>query len=92
VALFQPGGPRVTEYFTEIPITVNAEGGYHQLGEFFERIAAFPRVVNVLDWRLSGLTKGKTTLGANLTLATYIYRPVGSSPPPKAPGARPAPK
>lgn len=91
VALFQPREPRVREYFAEVPITLNAEGGYHQLGEFFERIAAFPRVVNVLDWRLSGLTKGKTTVKADLNLATYIYRPVGAPPPPKAPGARPAP-
>jgi type IV pilus assembly protein PilO len=81
VALFQPRDARVSEYYSEIPISINAEGGYHQLGTFFERVAALPRVVNVIEWRLSGLAKGKTTaVKADLTLATYMYRPVGSPP------------
>ena len=94
VALFQPREPRASEYFTEIPIAVNAEGGYHQFGSFFERIAGLPRVVNVIEWKLSGLSKGKgTQVKADLTLATYMYRPVGSPPPakPGTPRGRPAP-
>jgi type IV pilus assembly protein PilO len=91
VALFQPGPPKIVEYYTEVPITVNGEGGFHQLGEFMERLAGLPRVVNVSDWRLTGLAKGSRTLKADLTLATYVYRPVGSPPPPKAPGGQPGP-
>ena len=87
VALFQPGAPRITEYYTEVPIAVSGETGYHPLGEFFERLAGLPRVVNVIEWRLAGLAKGTRTVKADLTLATYMYRPVGSPPPPKAPGA-----
>jgi type IV pilus assembly protein PilO len=88
VGLFQPKEPRVSEYFTEIPITVAAEAGYHQYGQFFERIAGIPRVVNVIDWKLTGSPKGDSSLiKADLTLATYMYRPVGSAPVPK-PGQR----
>jgi type IV pilus assembly protein PilO len=87
VALFQPGAPRITEYYTEVPIAVNGETGYHPLGEFFERLASLPRVVNVNEWRLTSLAKGRRTVKADLTLATYMYRPVGSPPPPKTPGA-----
>jgi type IV pilus assembly protein PilO len=90
VALFQPGAPRISEYYTEVPIIVSGEAGFHTLGEFLERLAGLPRVVNVNDWRLTGLAKGARTLKADLTLATYMYRPVGSPPPPKAPG-QPAP-
>jgi type IV pilus assembly protein PilO len=85
VALFQPGGPKITDYYTEVPITVSGEAGYHQLGEFMERLAGLPRIVNVNDWRLTGLTKGSRSLRADLTLATYMYRPVGSPPAPKGP-------
>jgi type IV pilus assembly protein PilO len=95
VGLFQPREPKVSDYFIEIPIAMVAEGGYHQFGQFFERIAGFPRVVNIVEWKLSGPTKGTTALvKADLTLATYMYRPVGSAPVSKpAPrgGARPAP-
>jgi type IV pilus assembly protein PilO len=90
VALFQPTSPRIADYYTEVPIVLGAEGGYHQVGEFMERVAGIPRVVNVIEWKLSGLTKGSRLVKADLTLATYMYRPVGSPPPPK-PGARPAP-
>jgi type IV pilus assembly protein PilO len=94
VGLFQPKASVVTDFFIEIPIAMNAEGGYHKIGEFFERLAGFPRVVNVVEWKLSGSTKVDALVKADLTLATYMYRPVGSAPVSTKPGprgARPAP-
>jgi type IV pilus assembly protein PilO len=92
VALFQPREPKVSEYFLEIPIAVNVEGGYHQLGEFFERVASLQRVVNVVEWKMSGAQKGGDALQVkgDLVLATYMYRPVGAPSPgkPGAPGTR----
>src|SRR5512138_1631432 len=44
VSLFQPRPPAVRDYYSEIPIAVNAEASYHQLGEFFERVAKLSRV------------------------------------------------
>jgi type IV pilus assembly protein PilO len=87
VALFQPREPKVSDYYSEVPITLSGEGGYHQVGEFVERLAGLPRVVNLVEWKLGGLDKNPRPLRAELTLATYIYRPVGSPPAPKAPGA-----
>lgn len=87
VALFQPREPRNKDFYAEIPVTLTAEGTYHQLGEFFESVAKLPRVVNVADLKLSAGSPGKPSLRAELTLATYMYRKAG---PPPAPGA-PAP-
>ena len=72
------------------PITLAAEGGYHQLGEFFERVAGFPRVVTVQEMKMAGISKSRNPLKADLVLATYQYRPVGSPPAPKPgqPGAQ----
>ena len=100
VSLFQPRDPKLRDYFNEIPISLKAEGGYHQIGSFFERLAGLPRVVNVTEWKL-GMTKDpKNPISADLTLATYMYRPLGAGPaakatpgkptPPKPPTARPA--
>jgi type IV pilus assembly protein PilO len=94
VSLFQPRDPKPRDYVNEIPITVSAEGGYHQLGAFFERVARLPRVVTVGDLKVTGLTKSKSSLKADMTLATFQYR---TSPPATAakPGAAqpvPAPK
>ena len=91
VSLFQPKEGRIHDYYVEIPITLAAEGGYHQLGEFFERVAGFPRVVTVQEMKMAGISKSRNPLKADLVLATYQYRPVGSPPAPK-PGQPGAPK
>jgi type IV pilus assembly protein PilO len=83
VALFQPRDPRIRDYYAEIPITLTAEGSYHQIGAFFDRLSGLPRIVTVNDWKFLGLVKNKNTMRAELTLATYTYRPVGSPAPPK---------
>jgi type IV pilus assembly protein PilO len=93
VSLFQPKEGKIHDYYVEIPITVTAEGGYHEVGEFFERVAGLPRVVTVAELKMSGLAKSRNSLRADLTLATYQYRPIGSPPAPKPgqPGQAPQP-
>lgn len=86
VALFQPQGSQIRDYYVEIPITLNAEGGYHDVGKLFELVARLPRVVNVKEIKLTALRRGRHSLRAELILATYQYRPIGSPPVPK-PGA-----
>jgi len=83
VSLFQPRPPAVRDYYSEIPIMLNAEAGYHQFGEFFERVAKMARVVNVTEIKFSGLNRPRQPVRAELVLATYMYRPIGSPPPPK---------
>jgi type IV pilus assembly protein PilO len=89
VSLFQPREARAKDVVNEIPIIVAAEGSYHQLAKFFERVAALPRVVTVNDFKMSGLGKARNSMKADLTLATYMYR---SSPAPARPAAPVAPK
>jgi type IV pilus assembly protein PilO len=84
VSLFQPRDGVIKDYYVEIPITVSAEGSYHQIGEFLERIARLPRVASLRDMKLSGQKKPGNPVRADLTLVTYTYRPVGSPPAPKA--------
>ena len=89
VSLFQPREARAKDVVNEIPIVVSAEGSYHQLAKFFERVAALPRVVNVSDFKMSGLPKSRNSMKADLTLATYMYRPAapGAAAKPAAPAA-----
>ena len=87
VSLFQPRDPKPKDYVSEIPITITAEGGYHQLGQFFERVAGLERGVKVGEMKLTGLTKNRSALRADLTLATYMYRDAPTAPKPGAPAA-----
>ena len=89
VALFQPKEAKPKDVVNEIPIAITAQGSYHELAKFFERVAGLPRVVNVGDFKVTGLAKAKDSMKADLTLATYMYR-TAPPPPPAKPGA-PAP-
>jgi type IV pilus assembly protein PilO len=80
VALFAPKPAEDKETVTEIPIAVSAEGTYHQLGGFFSRIGRIPRIVNLGDFRLAAVERPTGTVRAELTLATYLFRPEGSAP------------
>jgi type IV pilus assembly protein PilO len=88
VSLFQPRPVTTHEVYTEIPITLNGEAGYHQLGEFLEKVARFPRVVTVNEIKMTTGTRARNPVKTELILATYMYRPIGSPPPPKPAGAR----
>jgi type IV pilus assembly protein PilO len=91
VSLFQPREARAKDVVSEIPIILSAEGSYHQLAKFFERVAGLPRVVTVNDFKMSGLGKAKNSMKADMTLATYMYKS-GTGPAPARPGAPVAPK
>lgn len=91
VSLFQPRDARAKDVVNEIPIILAAEGSYHQLAKFFERVAALPRVVTVNDFKMSGLGKSRHSMKADMTLATYMYRS-SLAPAPGRPAAPVAPK
>jgi type IV pilus assembly protein PilO len=92
VSLFQPKDAKPKDVVNEIPITLTAEGSYHELAKFFERVAGLPRVVTVNDFKMSGLTKTRNSMKADMTLATYMYRPSAAAPgKPAAPAVAPKP-
>jgi type IV pilus assembly protein PilO len=88
MSLFQPRPVTTHEVYTEIPITVTGEAGYHQIGEFLEKVARFPRVVTVNEMKMTTGPRARVLVKADLVLATYMYRPIGSPPPPKPAGAK----
>jgi len=88
LSLFQPRPVTTHEVYTEIPIAVTGEAGYHQVGEFLEKVARFPRVVTVTELKMSTGPRPRVLVKADLILATYMYRPIGAPPPPKPAGAK----
>ena len=117
VALFQPQGARVRDFYSEIPIALVAEGGYHEVGDFIGRVGALPRATVVGELKLTGpkpepsrspgaagnvrslgdpnrprassvgnTSKPRRSVRAEMTLLTYVYRPIGSPPAPKPAG------
>lgn len=91
VSLFQPKPPEDRDVLTEVPIAVTAEGTYHQMGVFLQRVGQMPRIVSLGDFRMLGIDRAPGTVRAELTMATFVFRPEGAPPPPAKPGAPGAP-
>ena len=87
VSLFQPKDPVTRDVYLEVPISINAEASYHQLGSFFDRLSRLPRIVNLTDLKLAGIARPTGTIRADLILTTYVFRPEGAPPPPPPTGA-----
>ena len=50
--------------YAEVPFKIQAEGSYHNLGAFFERISKFPRIINISNISI----KAKPTPGPGATI------------------------
>lgn len=46
---FTPQPPRQEAHYAALPFKLTAEGTYHDLGAFFDRISKFHRIINVSD-------------------------------------------
>jgi type IV pilus assembly protein PilO len=46
---FTPQEPKQEALYASLPFKIRAEGTYHNLGLFFDRISKFPRIINVGD-------------------------------------------
>lgn len=67
--LFQPGVEEHKEFYTELPIAIEVNGQYAQLGSFVSGLASLPRVVTVHDVDIMPLEGGKLRMLA--TVKTY---------------------
>lgn len=75
VAAFKPAAVRQTEFYQEVPISLNLEGTFHNLGYFLDRVSRMSRLVNIGDLRVQA--QGQPTINSTITIAatatTYVY-------------------
>jgi type IV pilus assembly protein PilO len=69
--LFRPGNEATSDFYATLPVTINVNGGYHDLGNFVSDVAKLPRIVTIHDINLVPGKNGKLTM--NATIKTYRY-------------------
>jgi Tfp pilus assembly protein PilO len=71
---FEPMAFQKKDFYSEWPIRVSLEAGYHDLARFFDRLSKFSRIINVESMSLAAINKpGPYTLSAGFTMKTFVY-------------------
>ena len=68
-----PQALKTTEFYKELPINIEVEGDYHQMGAFVSGVAAMPRIVTLHDFSISRSGKGAEKLSMKILAKTYQY-------------------
>ena len=84
---FTPQPPKQQALYAELPYKLQAEGTYHDLGMFFDRISKFHRIINVSDISIKAkLQPGPgATIVAECVATTFVLQE--GRPAPAKPGA-----
>jgi type IV pilus assembly protein PilO len=71
---FAPTPPRQQQLYAEVPYLLIADGSYHNLALFFDRVSKFPRIINVSDISVTAkpAQDPNSTITATLTATTFV--------------------
>lgn len=67
------GGETSQEFYIELPIEIEVEGTYHDLGSFVSGIAGLPRIVTLHDFEIDQQDQD-SVLVMKITAKTYRYK------------------
>lgn len=73
---FTPQVPVQQALYAEIPFRLQADGTYHNLGLFFDRISKFPRIISVSEISIKAKTppEPNATITAELVATTFVLQ------------------
>jgi type IV pilus assembly protein PilO len=80
ISSFKPNQIVAKAQYSEWPIQLGFEGSYHDLGRFFDRLAAMARLISVTDLSIKTKTKpeGRGTVSVTCLATTFVFRQEGS--------------
>jgi Tfp pilus assembly protein PilO len=89
---FTPQTPVQQALYAEIPYRLQAEGTYHNLALFFDRVSKFPRIINISQISIRSKTppEAGATIVAECTATTFVLQEATAAP--GAKGAKVVPK
>ena len=86
---FRPSGPKNEQYYTEMPLQITVNGGYHQIGSFLAELANLRRIITVSNVKLktSSASDALLTTSADFTASAYSLNTAPAVSPAPAPPA-----
>ena len=88
---FRPAGPKNEQYYTEMPLQITVNGGYHQIGSFLAELANLRRIITVSNVKLkaNGGNDPLLTTQVDFVASAYSLNTAPAAPPPPAAAAGP---
>lgn len=73
---FTPQAPVQQTLYAELPFKLQAQGTYHNLGFFFDRISKFPRIINIGDLTIKAKApqEADATIVVDMVAVTFILQ------------------
>jgi type IV pilus assembly protein PilO len=62
-----------TQFYNELPIQIEVEGDYHELGAYVSSVASLPRIVTLHDFSIRVKGKDSGLLSLKILAKTYRY-------------------
>ena len=84
---FRPAPPKSEQYYTEVPMQIKVNGGYHQVGSFLAELSNMRRIITVSNLHITPNSKKDAILLTSVEFTASAYS-LNTSP---APAAQPAP-
>jgi type IV pilus assembly protein PilO len=84
---FKPLTPVQQQLYAEIPYRLQAEGTYHDLGFFFDRVSKFPRIISISEISIKAKADAdpRATITAECVATTFILQEASAAPGKKGP-------
>jgi type IV pilus assembly protein PilO len=70
--LFQPQGDVNKNFYAEIPVSIRVQGGYHNVAQFFDKVANLSRIVNIRNIQISRDKSGALTTSCEAVTYKFI--------------------
>ena len=74
IVSFKPGGEVAKEFYAEIPVNIQVNGTYHNVGVFLDRVRKLPRLVSVKQLKMGSPKKEFDELNLSTTIDLVTYR------------------
>lgn len=79
--LFQPQGDVNKNFYAEIPVSIRVRGGYHNVAQFFDKVANLSRIVNIRNIKMSRDKTGALTTSCEAVTYKFIEPTPGKAEP-----------
>jgi len=72
--VFTPKSERAKDFYVEIPVAIEVQGPYHNVGVFFSKIGRMERIMNIYNVKMNPVSSNSSVLKTTCDAVTYRFK------------------